>query len=133
MTSSLRSVRLSNPLIVAVPLHNARERWRGFNQAALLARRVADFTLYDYAEPLERTRNTPQQARSPGRTERLDALADAFRVLDESRTRCRDIILVDDVCTTGATLNTCAQVLKDAGASSVHGLVFARTQKTGPS
>jgi ComF family protein len=114
------------PLFVPVPLHRSRERWRGFNQAALLAQAAADAGLFSYAEPLKRTVNTAPQTKAPGRTERLHAMSGAFSVTDRKSIKDRHIILVDDVCTTGATLNACAQALLKGGARSITALVIAR-------
>ena len=115
-----------NPLFVPVPLHANRKRWRGFNQAALLAQSASDAGLFAYAEALRRTRNTAPQTKTLERAERLDAMSGAFAVVDTNVIRDRHIVLVDDVCTTGATLNACALTLLAGGARSVTGLVIAR-------
>ena len=127
MTAVLRTRTFSRPLIVPVPLHTNRRRWRGFDQASSLARSVSGRTLFEYADALERTRQTPQQAKAAGRAVRLATMHGAFRVRDTEHVSGRDIILIDDVCTTGATLDACASTLKDAGAASVTALVFARS------
>lgn len=115
-----------NPLFVPVPLHKSRKRWRGFNQAALLAQAAADAGLFSYAEALIRTRNTSPQTKTPGRDERFEAMSGAFSVTGRANISNRHIVLVDDVCTTGATLNACAQALLAAGARSITALVIAR-------
>lgn len=117
---------LFNPLFIPVPLHKLRNRWRGFNQAALLAETAADVGLFSYAEPLKRVRNTTPQTKTPGRAERLIAMSEAFVCEAPELVKRRHVILVDDVSTTGATLNACGQELIKAGALSVTGLVFAR-------
>jgi ComF family protein len=117
---------LHNPLFVPVPLHIRRERSRGFNQAALLAHTAADRGLFSYAEPLKRTRNTASQTKTSGRAGRMDAMTNAFTVTDTKTVSNRHIMLVDDVCTTGATLNAAADALMRAGARSITGLVIAR-------
>lgn len=126
MARTLVAARFARPVIVPVPLHTQRERWRGFDQAALLARAVASRTLFTYHEVLERTRNTPQQAKAPHRTRRLAAMQGAFRVRYTGSVNGRDVILVDDVCTTGATIAACAAALRDSGAATVTALVYAR-------
>jgi len=126
MSASLARTFPERPVIVPVPLHEHRRRWRGFDQAAVLARAVSQYTLFPYCEVLERTRNTPQQAKAPSRSHRLTAMQDAFRVTVPDPVAACDVILVDDVCTTGATLGACAAVLRDAGAASVTALVYAR-------
>ncbi|HXV26807.1 MAG TPA: phosphoribosyltransferase family protein [Candidatus Paceibacterota bacterium] len=114
-----------HPLFVPVPLHPRRRRWRGFNHAELLARACAGRSLMHYADALARTRDSRPQARS-GRAERLDAVRGAFAAHAGGAVHGRNVVLVDDVCTTGATLDDCARALLDAGAGSVTGLVFAR-------
>jgi len=115
-----------NPLFVPVPLHIRRKRWRGFNQAAHLAQEASDITLMGYAEPLKRVVDTAPQEKTLGRSERMDAMSNAFEVVDSAVIRGRHIILVDDVCTTGATLNACALALLKSRARSVTALVIAK-------
>lgn len=118
--------RADYDVLVPVPLHLERLRWRGFNQAALLARRLAR----QWALPLDpfgltRTRATPPQV-GLDETERRRNVAGAFAVPRPERVRRRRILLIDDVYTTGATVNECARVLKRAGARRVDVLVLAR-------
>lgn len=117
----------SSPIFVPVPLHPRRLRERGFNQADLLARRVTAILAMSYEpQALERIRYTGSQVKSHSRWERLDNMHDAFICPDASRCANRDIVLVDDVCTTGATLDACARALKEAGARTVSAFVLAR-------
>ncbi len=110
---------------VPVPLHPRRLAERGFNQAALLAAEVAgERTTAPRA--LSRARDTPQQAMLD-RAGRLKNVTRAFEAIDPARVRGRRVVLVDDVMTTGATLTACAEALLEAGASSVVGLVVARS------
>ena len=113
------------PIITAVPLHKRRLRERGFNQAELLGRRFTQMMALDYSsDVLERSRHTASQVGTHSRWERLDNMRDAFTATADVGES--DIILVDDVCTTGATLEECARALKAAGAARVIGLVLAR-------
>ncbi len=113
-------------LVVPVPLHPRRLRQRGFNQSAVLARRLAgrlgcpwDATL------LVRTRDTPSQtALTPA--ERVRNVADAFTVRDPAPICARTVLLIDDVWTSGATARAAATVLRDAGAAAVDVLTIAR-------
>jgi len=112
-------------LIVPVPLHPARKRERGFNQAELLARelqRAGDIPLSDV---LQRIRYTTTQTRFD-RSERMENLRGAFRLRRGCTVRDLRILLVDDVLTTGSTLSECASVLKKAGAFSVHAVTASR-------
>lgn len=101
-----------------VPLHPKRQRERGYNQAALLARAVCGHTgLPLWEDALTRTRHgTSQITRS--REERLAALTGAFTA-DGARVAGKRVLLIDDVLTTGATAVSCAQALLDAGAERV--------------
>lgn len=117
----------SSPLFVPVPLHPRRLRERGFNQADLLARHAAAILAMSYEpQALERIRYTNSQVKSHSRWERLENMTDAFICPDASRCVNHDIVLVDDVCTTGATLDACARALKEAGARTVTAFVLAR-------
>jgi len=126
MTAALREQTPIQPLVIPVPLHKNRKRWRGFDQAAILAKAIACTTLFSYAEPLLRVRNTPQQAKAPNRVQRLEAMQDAFRVVQPELVTDRNVILVDDVCTTGSTIGACASALHQVGVQSVTALVYAR-------
>lgn len=116
-----------NPLIVPVPLHARRLRERGYNQAALLARRLATVAMMPIDETaLVRVRATGSQVETHSREERLENMFGAFRCEHPELVEGRDVILVDDVCTTGATLDDCARALRVAGAGSIHAIVLAR-------
>lgn len=116
-----------NPLLVPVPLFIRRERERGFNQSALLAGHLAARLALEHApEALQRTRHTGSQVKTASRWERLENIQGAFAVTCPDLVAGRHIVLVDDVCTTGATLDACARVLKDAGAQSVLAIALAR-------
>jgi ComF family protein len=108
-------------LVVPVPLHRSRERARGFNQARELARHLG----LPVAGALTRTRKTGSQADLPAAKRHANvrgAFAWRWKVPVDGRT----IVLVDDVSTTGATLNACARALLDGGATDVRALTAAR-------
>jgi ComF family protein len=122
-------VRMTVPLDLAmpVPLHGSRLRQRGFNQALLLAQGVCGrFSVPLSFDNLYRTRHTRPQVELSGR-ERAENVRGAFAVARPGEVRDRKVLLIDDVFTTGATMNECAKVLKDAGAASVTVLTLART------
>jgi competence protein ComFC len=112
-------------LIVPVPLHPARERERGFNQATLLAELLAAHVGIPMRPVLERIRYTTTQT-AYDRAERMENLAGAFRLRKNRDVRELRVLLIDDVLTTGSTLSECAGVLKTAGAISVHAATAAR-------
>jgi len=121
---------ISNPLpgeaLICVPLHPRRLRERGYNQSNLLARRLSErIDLPVIENCLIRVTQTQPQVRAADVEERRRNVADAFMCRDE-RVNGRQIILVDDVCTSGATLESCAVALKNKGATSVWGLTLAR-------
>ena len=121
---------VANPLpgnvIVPVPLHSKRLRERGYNQSSLIARELGKLVNLPVLENcLDRKRNTSPQTRTIKVEDRWSNVAGAFTNRD-SKLQDKQIILIDDVATSGATLDACAGVLKEAGASSVWGLTLAR-------
>ena len=110
--------------LVPVPVHAARERQRGYNQAALLADALATEARLPVRDILQRSRATLRQ-HGLGKAARLHNLRGAFSLRDGARVPPQ-LILVDDILTTSATLEACAQVLRDAGAVSVYGFAIAR-------
>jgi competence protein ComFC len=112
-------------LIVPVPLHPARERERGFNQAALLAELLSRRMAVPLRAALERIRYTTTQT-IHDRAERMENLRDAFRLRKNANVRELHVLLIDDVLTTGSTLSECARVLKEDGALSVYAATAAR-------
>ena len=110
--------------LVPVPVHAARQRQRGYNQAALLATALGRGSGLAVHDILERRRATARQ-HGLGKAARLHNLRGAFALRDGARSP-RSVILVDDILTTSATLESCAQVLRDAGAVSVYGFAIAR-------
>ena len=119
-------MRVKDALVTFVPMHPRRERRRGFNHSELLARKAAAQLGFECMNLLERTRNAPQQARL-SREERLENLKGAFCVPEDVRPLAagRNILLIDDVFTTGATAKSCAEALLDAGAAKVYFAAYA--------
>ncbi len=118
-----------NPLpadvLVPVPLFPRRMRVRGYNQSALLAQALArQLGLPVNERTLNRTRNTTSQARTNNSDERRTNVREAFTCRDGQLAGER-VLLVDDVLTTGATLDACARALQRAGVESVWALTFA--------
>ena len=111
--------------LVPVPLHHIRFREREFNQAAELASLVSRRCGIPVWNALGRTRYTSTQTKL-NRAERMENLRGAFRVRQTARVKNRHIVLVDDVFTTGSTVEECSRVLLRAGASSVRVITVAR-------
>lgn len=125
MAQHLRRHGVAPDLIVPVPLHRSRQRERGYNQAELLAREVGRWLNVPVdAGLLARTESAGPQARSASREEREANVAGAFKAQRE--VIGKSIVVVDDVTTTGATLQSCAATLRQAGARRAWGLTFAR-------
>ena len=112
-------------LIVPVPLHPARLRERGFNQADLLARMLTQKIGGPVFAALERTRYTTTQT-AFDRIDRMENLHNAFRLRKKVSVRELRVLLVDDILTTGSTLSECARVLREAGAGPVYAVTAAR-------
>lgn len=107
--------------ITYVPMHKSRQRKRGYNQAELLARALAERIDLPCKNLLEKSVKTPNQAKL-NRAARLENLKDSFSAIV---TPPDHVILVDDVMTTGSTADECSRVLKRAGAKVVYVLTFA--------
>jgi len=128
MTTSLEENFSMNKdfLITAVPLHFLRRAKRGYNQSEILAEIIASrLNLEKNFKTLYKFRGTTAQVQTSGK-ERLKNIKNSFKINKKIRLSGRRIILVDDVATTGATLQECARLLKKAGAKEVWGLVAAK-------
>ena len=125
-----RTLLAETDLIVPVPLHRLRLWRRRYNQAAELARALARRTAKPVAvQALERSRPTLSQgAMASARSRRRNVLG-AFRAPEPALVAGRNILVVDDVLTTGATAEGCARALKRAGAAKVQVLALARVVK----
>ncbi len=118
--------QLKADVVVPVPLHHRKERERGYNQSLLLARACSASMGVPVADDaLRRLRYTPPQARSADSEERRANVSNAFAA-ETTLVRGKRVLVLDDVCTTGATLEACAIALRDAGGTSVWGLTLAR-------
>jgi len=116
-------------LLVPVPLHWTRRLARGYNQAQIIARHLQNARIR-ICRALKRVRRTPFQPTVATFQARHKNVLGAFSVRRESSVRGRRICLVDDIKTSGATLNECAKVLKQAGANEVYALVLAVAGQT---
>jgi ComF family protein len=124
-----RKEGLAADIVVPVPLHRQRERERGYNQADLIAKPLAHKLGLPYrAVLLVRTKPRPDK-HILSLEERWDSVRGAFATRPGSKVDNLRVLLVDDVMTTGATLDACARALRGAGAKSVIGLTVARAAR----
>ena len=116
--------------VAAVPMHPKRLRQRGKNHAELLARVVAEELGLEYVDMLMRTRNARQQARLSAQA-RKENMCGAFAVREEYRELVNgaEVLIIDDVFTTGATAASCAKALKDAGVDKVYFAAYANGER----
>ena len=118
-----------NPdLLIPVPIHRMRLMQRRFNQSALLVKHLSikSKIIADYSS-LERSINTIPQVKLTGLARRTN-LKNAFKIKHLQNIKGKKIVLIDDVETTGSTLNECAKVLRKAGAKAVYSITLARTK-----
>jgi ComF family protein len=125
MAATLRNWAPSVDAIIPVPLSGMRQRTRGYNQAELLAKELARLSGLPMDNGLlKRIRHTSPQTREVDAAARRKNVRSVFSLSREGVPRC--VMLVDDVTTTGATLDACARKLIEGGADAVYGLTFAR-------
>lgn len=111
-------------LVIPIPLTAKRLRWRGFNQAEIIARDFSKYFAYKFNSDLKREGKQNTQA-SLNENDRLENIKNAFRWSGKNL-EGKNILLIDDVVTTGATINEAAETLKKAGAGAIYGLVLAK-------
>lgn len=118
----------SEYIIIPIPLHPKRERERGFNQSLLIAEQLASqLSIPLVSGLLVKTKKTKAQAETKNVAERKDNLVGCFTVTRPDEIQDKKVLLVDDVCTSGATLTEAAETLKRAGAHNIIGFVIAKT------
>ena len=116
-------------LIVSVPLHKKRRRERGYNQSDAFAEGLSEVTEIPWSgSALARVRYTKSQT-GKTKTERQENVKDIFEIPEPQQIRGKRIILVDDVLTTGATLESCLNVLLAAGSDSIYIMTIAAAQQ----
>ncbi len=127
MADYLDSSRIPGDVLVPVPLHSRRLKERGYNQSELLVRELSKKVgLPAPGSVLHRVKDSSPQVRAASVSERYQNVRGAFVCKSSDEIAGKAVIVIDDVCTSGATLEACADALKAAGAASVWGLTFAR-------
>ncbi|MFH1423485.1 MAG: ComF family protein [Candidatus Nealsonbacteria bacterium] len=121
-----------NTYITFVPMYKKKEKWRGFNQAELIARKVGEMTGRPVVKLLEKIKDNQSQV-GLGPQERAENVKDVFRVTSDVRrsdiprmSDIANIVVVDDVYTTGSTMGECMKILKKAGVKNVWGFTLSR-------
>ena len=126
--------RLSNDndnyFLVSVPMTRKAKIARGYNQSHLIAKNLSSFLGIEYGSKALKKNRTTKDQKLLTKHERALNLLDAFSVAQPEKVMNRDILLCDDVLTTGNTLSECARVLKLAGARTVTAVVFATVRDT---
>lgn len=114
----------ANPIVIPIPLSPRRRRWRGFNQAEILANALAAYYHYERSNGLKKNKHGLPQASLDGLA-RKNNIQGSFNYTGPDL-RGRTVIIVDDVATTGATLNEAALIIRQQGAAKIYGLVLAK-------
>lgn len=114
----------SNIVLCPIPLHNSRLKFRGYNQADLLAQYLHSKLKLPLYLDLERTRNTPQQMRIQNRQARINNMDNAFEAYQKNNNKST-IILIDDVTTTLSTIQEAAKALSKQDFTDIYGLILA--------
>ena len=113
-------------ILVPMPLHPKKQRQRGFNQANLLAEVIAEIFPLPIKHPLIKTRYTESQTKTKNWKQRKENIKDTFQIIPEADISGKNILLVDDVFTSGATMNEAVLILKKGGAKKVIALILAK-------
>lgn len=122
----MRSLMGNDVYVVPVPLSKKRMRRRGYNQAEKLSSTIAEIHGWRHANALIKIRDTKSQTECATPKERQKNVKGSFSVAPDFSPEAKTILLVDDVYTSGATIDECARVLKDAGAKKLYGAVIAK-------
>lgn len=126
MADKLKQEGIEADIIIPVPLYKRKEKERGFNQAILISKYMAEKANISLnTDVLLRIKNT-KVMHNLTRRERLENVDGAFEVINREIIANKDVLLVDDIFTTGSTVNSCSKELIDSGAKSVTVLTFAR-------
>ncbi len=120
------NIKNSKYLIIPIPLHRIKERKRGFNQSELLAKIISEKFGFEISENLKRIKNNKPQVEMKGIEKRKINIAGCFSLENPEEIKNKNVIILDDVFTSGATIEEAARILKNAGAKKILALVIAR-------
>lgn len=126
LAKKFADVNIDVDIVTCVPSTKQRIKERGYNQAAEMAKGFANVVELPFVEALIKTKETPHQIEL-SKAERLKNLAGSFSVVDKWLIKGKNVLIIDDVFTTGSTMSACAKVLKKAGANKVYCLTLAKT------
>jgi ComF family protein len=129
MSQYLQNYDFKNSVLVPIPMYWKKKNRRGFNQAEVMCKSISEKTGIPRCNLIKRIRDTKTQV-GLSKESRINNVRDAF-IIDHvrfSEISSKTIILIDDVFTTGSTLEQCARVLKENGVSKVFGFTFAKSR-----
>ncbi|OGY39350.1 MAG: hypothetical protein A2418_01635 [Candidatus Brennerbacteria bacterium RIFOXYC1_FULL_41_11] len=115
-----------NWVVTFIPLSAKKERWRGFNQSKIIAKKFAQKTGLNFITTLRRKNTQISQAHLKSKEKRLQNIKESFQIDPDITVKNLNVILIDDVCATGATLLEAGKILKKNGVKNIFGLVLAR-------
>ncbi|MDP2676452.1 MAG: phosphoribosyltransferase family protein [bacterium] len=114
-------------MVIPIPISSKTKRTRGYNHTEIFARAIADAHRWDMRlDALKKIKHTPSQTTFHTKQERKNNIKNSIALSDAFSPKGKTILLVDDVLTTGATLNECARLLQNAGAKKIFGIVVAK-------
>ncbi len=119
-------LKLENFIIAPIPLHPGRERKRGFNQAELLVKFIGPKLNLEFAAALKKVKNSKPQAQIKNNEERIKNTEGCFKIKNPELVKNKNVVLVDDVFTSGATMNEAVKILKNCGAKKIIAAVLAK-------
>ena len=120
---------MDTDFVVPVPLHKVKNRIRGFNQAEIIAKGIAKLMNVTFSKNIVLRKKFTETQTKLSRKERAKNVSNAFNIKNKEKLQNKNFIIIDDVFTTGSTVNAITQSLKDNGASKVYILTAARAQK----
>ncbi len=123
--SELKKYNIQFDIITSVPMNRTKQWQRGFNQSELIAKFLSERLDKPYL-PLLKEKSRFKSQKTLGYRERFLNILDRYRILNTKKIKEKNIMLIDDVFTTGATINECARIIKSFGAEKVYSLTIAR-------